>query len=64
MFLRMSCRGTWPIRNRNPLGNYRRPMLRVLGGSKGGGRFLMGEVPLCLRVLEIIHVLCIHAILL
>ena len=29
-----------------PLGPYRRPMPRVLGGSEGGGRFLMGEVPL------------------
>ena len=34
------------IRKRTPLGLYRRPMLRVLGGSEGGGRFLMGEVPL------------------
>ena len=30
----------------NPLGPYRRPMPRVLGGSWGGGCFLMGEVPL------------------
>jgi hypothetical protein len=30
----------------NPLGPYRRPMPRVLGGSQGGGRFLMGEIPL------------------
>jgi len=29
-----------------PLGPYRRPMPRVLGGSQGGGRFLMSEVPL------------------
>ena len=29
-----------------PPGPYRRPMPRVLGGSWGGGRFLMGEVPL------------------
>ena len=29
-----------------PLGPYHRPMPRVLGGSKGVGRFLMGEVPL------------------
>ena len=28
-----------------PLGPYRRPVPRVLGGSWGGGRFLMGEVP-------------------
>ena len=25
---------------------YCRPMSRVLGGSRGGGRFFMGEVPL------------------
>ena len=29
-----------------PLGPYRSLMPRVLGGSWGGGRFLMGEVPL------------------
>ena len=29
-----------------PLGPYCRPMLRVLEGSQGGGRFLMSEVPL------------------
>ena len=40
------CRGTSLARKRNPLGPYRRPMPRVLGGSLGGGRFLMGEVPL------------------
>jgi hypothetical protein len=39
-------RGTSPTRKRNPLGPYRRPMPRVLGGSQEGGRFLMGEVPL------------------
>ena len=39
-------RGTSPIRKRTPLGPYRRPMPRILGGSEGGGRFLMGEVPL------------------
>ena len=33
--------------NRTPLGPYRRPMPRVLGGSQGGGHFLMGEVPPC-----------------
>ena len=27
-------------------GLYRRPLPRVLGGSQGAGRFLMGEVPL------------------
>ena len=39
-------RGTLLIRNRTLLGPYRRPMPRVLGGSWGGGRFIMGEVPL------------------
>ena len=42
-------RGTSLIRNRTPLGPYRRPMLRVLGGSEGDGCFLMGEVPLYKR---------------
>ena len=39
-------RGTSLIRKRNPLGPYRRPMPRVLGGSSGGGHFLMGKIPL------------------
>ena len=39
-------RGTSLIRKRTPLGPYRRPTPGVLGGSKGGGRFFMGEVPL------------------
>ena len=39
-------RGTSLIRKRLPLGPYRRPTPRVLWGSQGGGRFLMGEVPL------------------
>ena len=39
-------RGTSLTRKRTPLGPYSRPMPRVLGGSWGGGRFLMGEVPL------------------
>ena len=38
--------GTSLTRKRTPLGPYRRPVPRVLGGSKGGGRFRMGEVPL------------------
>ena len=37
--------GYLTYKNRLPLGPYRRPMSRVLGGSKGGGRFLMSEVP-------------------
>ena len=39
-------RGTSLTNECIPLGPYRRPMARVLGGSSGGGRFLMGEVPL------------------
>ena len=38
--------GTSLMRNRIPLGPYRRPMPRVLGGSLGGERFLMSEGPL------------------
>ena len=38
--------GTTLERKRNPLRPYRRPMLRVLGCSYGGGRFLMGEATL------------------
>jgi hypothetical protein len=37
-------RGTSLIRKRTPLGPYRRKIPRVLGGSYGGGRFLMSEV--------------------
>ena len=39
-------RGTSLTRKRTPLGSYRSPMPKVLGGSLGGGHFLMGEVPL------------------
>ena len=39
-------RGTSLTRKRTPLGPYRRPMLRVLGGSERGGYFLIGVVPL------------------
>ena len=39
-------RATSRTRKRTPLGPYRRPMPRVLGGSVGGGRFFMSEVPL------------------
>ena len=38
-------RGTSLIRKRTSLGPYRRPMSRVLGGSQGGGHFLMCGVP-------------------
>ena len=38
-------RGTSLMRKRTPLGPYRTPMTRVLGGSQTGWRFLMGEVP-------------------
>ena len=41
-------RGTLPTSKRTPLGPYRRPVPKVLGGSYGGGRFLMSEVPLYL----------------
>ena len=41
-------RGTSLTRKRTPLGPYSRTMPRVLGGSWGGGRFLMNEVPLYL----------------
>ena len=39
-------RGSSLIRNHLPLGPCFRPMPRVLGGSQGGGSFLMSEVPL------------------
>ena len=39
-------RDTLLIIKRTPLGPYHRSMPRILGGSYGGGRFLMGEVPL------------------
>jgi len=39
-------RGTSLRGNRTPLGRYRRPTRRVVGGSCRGGRFLVGEVPL------------------
>ena len=39
-------RGTSLIRKRHPAGPYSRNMSRALWGSWGGGRFLMGEVPL------------------
>ena len=38
--------GTSLTRNSTTLGPYSRPMPRFLGGSEGGGRFLMGKVPL------------------
>ena len=39
-------RGTSPIRKHIPLGPFSRPMPMVLRGSWGGGRVLMGELPL------------------
>ena len=39
-------RGTWLVRKRTPLRPYSRPVPRVIGGSFGGGYFLMGGVPL------------------
>ena len=38
--------GYLTYKKHNLLGPYRRPMPWVLGGSYGGGSFLMGEVPL------------------
>ena len=38
-----------------PLGHYRRPMPRVLGGSWGGVLFLMGEALLNSRDLRTLH---------
>ena len=43
-------RGTSLIRNRTSPGPYRSPIRRVLGGSLGGGCFLMGEIPLSVFV--------------
>ena len=40
-------RDTSLIRKRTTLGPYSRPMPRVVGGSYGVGRFLMGETPRC-----------------
>ena len=34
------------VRNRHPIGSYRRPMPRILRGSQGGEHFLISEVPL------------------
>jgi hypothetical protein len=44
--VRNAYRGTSLMRKHTPLGPYRRPVPRVLGGSLGGGCFLMSEVPL------------------
>ena len=38
--------GTSLTRKHTPLGPYRMPMSRVLGGSQGGGRFVMSKAPL------------------
>ena len=43
---RHACRGNSPIRNSAPLGPYSRTMPRALWNPKGGGLFLMSEVPL------------------
>ena len=43
------CRVTSITRKRTPQGPYRRSMPRVLGGSWGGGRFLVSKVPLYLN---------------
>ena len=39
-------RGTSPISNSIPLGSYSSICLGPSGGPRGGGRFLMSEVPL------------------
>ena len=44
---------TSDIRKRTPLGPFRRPRPRVLGGSYGGRRFHMGEVPMKSRLIQI-----------
>ena len=41
----ISYRGTSLVRNRTPLGPYRRPMPRVLGGPGGVGAFLWARYP-------------------
>jgi len=38
--------GTSPIKNYHPVGPYSRTMPRLLWRSRGGGRFIMSEVPL------------------
>jgi hypothetical protein len=40
------CRGTSARKKHNPLGPSRRPVPRILWGSKGGALFLVSEVPL------------------
>ena len=52
---RLQYRSTSLIRKCHLLGPYRGPMPRVIGGLQGGGRFLMGEVPLYVHIL-LIHV--------
>ena len=42
---RVSLQGYLTYKKRKTLGPYRRPMFKVLGGSQGGRRFLLGEVP-------------------
>ena len=44
--LRQSYKGPSPIRKHSHLGTYSWPMPRLLEESYGGGRFVMGEVPL------------------
>ena len=46
LLVHMPYRGASLVRKRNPLGPYCRPLRRVLRGSWGGARFVMGEVPL------------------
>ena len=48
-------RGTSLTRKRPPLGPYRRPVRRVLGGSWGNWGFLMGRYPCIQRAHRPIH---------
>ena len=42
----VTLQGYLPCKKTHTLGHYRIPIPRVPGVSQGGGRFLMGEVPL------------------
>ena len=53
------------MRKHHPVGPYSRTMPRVLGGSQGGGRFLMVEVPLYSgpgpdKEVSSLEVVCLH----
>ena len=46
MTILVGYRGTSLVKNGTPLGPYRRPVPRALGGSQGDGRIVVGEVHL------------------